>query len=192
MRSLRIPMLAAMLFILASSLSAGPVRASEDWSTLKNPAVHDTRPQTLDISLILGFLFGSYSHFGVAGWYGYPIVPDGFIPKLNDALFIEAGAAVERYSFSIAACGESWWRVSPMGGVRYQMYLTDEWTVFATAKLGYGIGFASAADCAVINGTTSQVVWDSSVGAYWNFSPNWHLRLEMGYFGVNPGIGMQL
>lgn len=150
-------------------------------------AAADPRPQSH-----LGLLFRLVTHVGVAGWYGYPIVPDGFIPKINDAFFIEAGAAVERFGYSFAACDENWWRISPMGGVRYQIYLTDDWTAFVTSKAGWGAGFSHSSNCGLTEGSVSQFAWDSSIGAYWNFSSNWHLRLEFGYFGINPGIGMQL
>lgn len=195
MRSLRIPALAALLVLATAS----PALAAKDqFSTLKNSSVHATRPAQLDINLILGFFFGDYNHIGVSGWYGFPIVPDGFFPKLNDALFIEAGAALERYSWDPGfICEYSWWRLTPMGGARYNMYLTEEWTAFATLKTGIGFGFADDVDCGAgfeIGGGAdyTELVIDTSIGAYWQMSKDWQLRLELGYFGATIGAGMQL
>jgi len=190
MRLLRIPVLVAALVLSANSASA-----ADSFSVLKDPSVHDTRPQTIDVAVILGFIFGSYNHYGVGAWYGFPILPDGFIPSLNDALYIEAGAAIERYHWTFGnACKESWTRFTPMGGGRYQMYLTQDWTAFATAKIGFGFGFNDSIDClgsTAGSASNSQLVGDVSLGAFWNFSRTWHARFEIGYFGITPGIGTQ-
>jgi hypothetical protein len=184
MRSLRIPLVVALL----SFAAATPAHA-DTWSVLKDSSTHDSRPQTLDLELIIGYLFGSYNHFGLGGWYGYPILPDGFIPKINDAFYIEAGAAVERFSYGtsfVTSCNETWWRVSPAGGVRWQFNLTQDWSAFATAKAGFGIGFADSVDCGSVHlaGTanTSQFIFDTGLGAYWNFAENWRMRFDLGYY----------
>ncbi len=196
MRALRIPMVVAVLTMAASS-----AQAADTWAVLKDKSIHDTRPQTLDLNLILGF-YGVSAHYGVAGWYGYPIVPNGFIPAINDALYIEGGAAIERYSNSSAFfygnCDFSSWALTPLVGGRYQVYLTKDWTVFVLAKLGYTIASDQSCTINYIGGSIresynfSGVAWDTGAGAYWKFSDNWALRLELGYFGMQVGAGMQL
>jgi hypothetical protein len=189
MRSLRIPALLAAL-----TLSAAPALA-EDWQVLKDTSVHSSRPQTLDVNLILNPFFG-YSDYGVAGWYGYPIMPDGFVPAINDALYIEGGAGLAYFktNFGLGSCDLSWWAITPMAGARYQVYLTSDWTVFAIAKLGYRIGFGGSDTC---NGVSvgssvnySAVAFDSGVGAYYKINDTWTLRLDMGYFGFQAGVGV--
>jgi hypothetical protein len=189
MRSLRIPAL-----LVALCFTAAPAFAA-DWSVLKDTSTHSTRPQTLDVNLILNPFFG-YSDYGVAGWYGYPVMPDGFVPAINDALYIEGGAALAYFStsFGLGGCDLSWWAVTPAAGVRYQAYLTEDWTVFALAKLGYRKGFGGDASCNGVNiGSAvdySNVVIDTGVGAYYKLNEQWILRLEMGYFGFQAGVGV--
>jgi len=193
MRILRLPLLALALSIVTLASEA---RAA---TTIKDSSTH-TRPQQIDAVALLNF-FGTYNHFGLGVWYGYPIVPDGFIPALNDALFIEVGAAIERYSWDYSflySCSYSWYRLSPLGGVRYSFYLNDEWTVYATAKAGYGVGFGDKYQCGGYTGSVSsgvsysQFIVDFGAGAYWSFSDAYSMRFDLGYFGLGAGAGMQL
>ncbi|MBN1961661.1 MAG: hypothetical protein JW841_12000 [Deltaproteobacteria bacterium] len=182
----------SLLFAFIASIYTNSAIAAVDWSRLKNTARHDSRRHTLDFSLLFGYLFGSYKHLGVASWYGLPILPDGLIDEVNDALFLEAGGAFEYFNFTFAACDEKWWRITPMAGVRYQFYLTHDWSAFATTKVGWGIGFNHKADCGLTKASVSNFAWDASIGAYWHFSENWHMRLEFGAYSLSPGIGFQL
>jgi len=192
MRSLRIPVVVAMLSLVA----AVPARA-DTWSVLKDSSTHDSRPHTLDAELILGYLFGSYNHIGIGGWYGYPVLPDGFIPKINDAFYIEAGASIERFSYGLVVCNESWWRLTPAGGVRWQFNLTQDWSAFATAKVGFGVGFADSNNCNVganySLASTTQFMFDTGLGAYWNFADNWRMRVDLGYYSsFAVGVGTDI
>jgi len=178
---------------LVATLGLASRRAHAAELTLRDPSTH-TRPQTLDAVAVLGFFVG-YSHFGVGGWYGFPVLPDGFIPEVNDALYIEAGAVVERYGTTFV-CDFSWNRVSPLAGARWNVYLTDEWTIFAAAKLGFGFRFGQSYSCGVYPYagavSYSSPVGDVAVGAYWAFSKDWSARFELGYFGVGAGAGTNL
>ncbi len=185
MRSLRIPAL-----LLALTFTAAPALA-EDWSVLKDTSVHSSRPQTLDVNLILDPGIVGYFGFGVAGWYGYPVMPDGFVPAINDALYIEAGAALKRESWSALGCDAHQWSLTPMGGVRWEAYLTKEWTAFALAKLGYGMGFGAGASCGGVSWTgssSSEFKWDFGVGAFYKMSDTWTFRMEIGAFGLQGGV----
>lgn len=184
----------ALVVVLALSF---PAIASAEL-TVKDDAPH-TRATHLDAFVLAGFV--GYTHFGAGAWFAYPILPDGFIKPWNDALFIEAGGALERYSWDWGSfgvdCSYSWMRLTPMGGARWSVYLTPEWAVFATAKLGYGIGFADNYDCGGYNGSASEPSLssfeiDSSLGAHWQLSDGWQARFEMGYFGAQVGAGMDL
>jgi hypothetical protein len=191
-----------LLRTLALSITlgaAGTAQAAE--MIIEDKGTHE-RAMHADVFAVINPSFYGYLHLGLGGWFAYPVVPDGFIPDLNEAFFIEAGAAVERYSWSWGAfgydCSESWWRVTPMGGVRWSFYLTPEWTVFGTAKLGWGLGFADGYSCGGNQGriaggaSISGISLDGGIGAYWNFSPDWSARLDLGYFGLSAGAGTDL
>ncbi|MBI5509096.1 MAG: hypothetical protein HY903_10105 [Deltaproteobacteria bacterium] len=188
----------ARALVVAAALAAVPQVAHAEM-TIKDDSTH-SRAMHADAFVVGGF-FG-YFHFGLGAWFAYPIMPDGFLPTLNDAFFIEAGGAVERYSwdwgFFGVNCSYKWYRATPLGGVRWSFYLTPDWTVYGTAKLGYGVGFASSYSCGGYSGTDvgapsySNIAIDGAVGAHWNFSPDWAARLELGYFGVQAGAGMDI
>ncbi len=186
------------LATLATALCiAGPASAGD--SFLVDSGTH-SRASTLDFYIpVDGLFIGTYTHFGVGVWYGYPIVADGFISALNDAFYIEGGAAVERYSWSVgwgSNCSESWWRVSPMAGVRWDFNITPKFTAFLNAKLGYGVGFGDNYDCGGVKYTgsgasLSEVKYITSVGGYYRFSDSWALRFDLGNFDA-VGIGTHL
>lgn len=183
----------ALAFVLAQGLVVvAPAHASQ--SIIRENATHDR--QQWNVFAVAGF-WGVYTHFGVGAWYAYPIVPEGFLPKVNDAFFIEAGGAVERFNYGATGCNDSWFRVTPLGGVRWSFYFTDEWSAFGTAKLGYGLGFGDSSDCDVlgtnaVNVSYSQFAIDGAVGAQWQFSDAWAMRFELGYLGATVGVGSDL
>ena len=179
--------------LLASVVAVAPARAQTPPEFIvQDPAKH-TRPQTLDAVASLGAFFG-YAHFGVGGWYGLPLLHDGFVPELNDALYLEAGAMFEGYSGK-AICSYSGIAATPMGGARWSVYLTPEWTVFATGKLGFSFASASV-DCG--NGLVgkgspmSGLAGNVGLGAYWKFSDAFAARFELGYYGLSAGAGIEL
>ena len=108
MRRMTLALFAVALF------NALPSTASAADMIIKDASVHE-RAMHADLFLVGGF-FG-YTHVGLGGWFAYPIMPDGFIPSLNDAFFIEVGGAVERYSWDWGGwgldCSYSWWRATP-------------------------------------------------------------------------------
>ena len=183
---------------LATALCiAGPASAGD--SFLVDSGTH-SRASTLDIFIPLGGLvLDTYTHYGIGGWYAYPIVPNGFISALNDAFYIEGGAAIEHYSWSygfLTDCSTSWWRLTPMAGARWDFNITPKFTAFATAKLGYGIGLGDAAfKCGSYNVPVkvdaSAFMYNVGVGGYYRFSDSWAFRFDIGNW-VAVGIGTQL
>jgi hypothetical protein len=152
---------------------------------------------------------GNISPFGVfnAGigtWVYLPIVPDGFIPSLNDTFGLEFGAYGQYFSDDLSWIGvdyeESWWAFTPLGGVRWDFHLTPGISVFAKGKLGYQIGFGRKV---TVNGEEesyegtldgiSHFAVDAGVGAYFHFGQRVALRLEAGnYTIVSVGVSFAL
>jgi len=192
-RSLRHLVLA--LSIVGSITAASGIADAATKLTIKDTGKH-SRPRQLDIVANGGIV--GYSHIGLGGWFGIPVLPDGLIEPLNDALFVEFGGFIEHYSWS-SFCDYAWNRITPMGGARWNFYLTPEWTVFATAKAGYGIGFGDSVECGGFYNYSdssdvayTEIAVDMGVGAYWNLSEKLQARFEIGYFGAVVGIGMPL
>jgi hypothetical protein len=122
---------------------------------------------------------------GLGGWFYMPIVPNGFIPSLNDTFGLEFGMLLLYSSTDYYAYRHTWWNVVPMGGVRWDFHLTPMITTFAKVKLGWGIGFAEHAkrdgfDDISVPGSVSYFAHDVGVGAYFNLSERFAFRVETG------------
>jgi len=182
----------AVAVTLFTSLAA---RAQSEMMTIKDTTVHESRPTKVDITGMAGF-FGFFD-VGVAGWYSFPIVKDGFIPPLNDSFNVELGAAFDYAYKDWGAYHYNHARLAPMGGVRWDFYLNKSWTVFAKAKAGLGYRFGGV-DCGTACGVAfsgpSRVYFaaDGGAGAYWNMSEKMALRMEFGYLGVAIGLSINM
>jgi hypothetical protein len=155
---------------------------------------HHARPPRLDFT-------GQIDPFGVfqagfAGWGYIPIVPDGFIPSLNDTFALEFGALLIYNSDEIGVLfvdyDHTWWNAIPMGGVRWDFHLTPLISAFAKAKAGWGIGFGESL---TVDGEEvdldetdvdpiSSFAWDFGVGCYFHLSDSFAIRVETGVFSL--------
>lgn len=155
-----------------ATFTVGSVKAQSNL-ILKQPGPA-SRPAQLDVMAGL-----SPWELGVAAWYGIPVLPEGFIKPWNDSLYIEFGGAFEYYwgyFYDFAA-------LSPAAGARYNWYLTREWTVFVTAKLGWRIDFSDY--------DYGGFLMFSSAGAYYDLG-DMSLRLEVGYpFLAQAGLSFE-
>jgi hypothetical protein len=183
--------LAIVATLAATTLPPSSTAAAD--MLITDRSVHATRPTKLDITGGVGF-FGAFL-LGAAGWYSMPLMNDGFIPSLNDAFVLEVGARLHNAWVSAGICDYSYVELAALGGVRWDFYLTPDWTVFAKAKAGFGYDFASI-DCgAGINDPDvggAIFAGDYGVGAYWNFATDMALRLEFGYPYINVGISLPM
>jgi hypothetical protein len=182
------------MLLLILAVSAVPLRESQAapaW-TITDKTPHTQRPTKLDFVGLLGF-YGDV-RFGVGGWYSIPLVPNGFIPALNESFHLEAGAVFEySYGSYFGGCDYTYAAIIPMGGVRWDFYIVKEWTVFAKAKAGVSFEFADN-ECSGFKNKHGGAFFqtDLGAGAYWNFAKDMALRLEWGYPWVNVGISMNL
>ena len=182
MRFIRILVLA--LAVVGTTVTSPKLaNAAVAWTI--NDATKQDRPTSVDFLGSAWFL-GSTSFFGGAGWFCYPIVPEGFLPSVNDTFNLEVGAWVFYYSVNVRPANYSYLGIIPAGGVRWDFNLTKDWTVFAAAKLGVRIGTGDAPKTMRLDG-------GGSIGAYWNFSRDMFLRMETGNQGlVAVGISIVL
>ncbi|MBI5509484.1 MAG: hypothetical protein HY903_12100 [Deltaproteobacteria bacterium] len=176
-RSLIVAALCATTFVAPQ-----PAAAAVSWIiTDTNKA---DRPTSVDFTGQAWFL-GSVTFFGGAGWFCHPIRPEGFLPTVNDSFYIEGGAWIFYYQVQVANHADySYVGIIPAGGVRWDFHLTRDWTVFATAKLGFRVATGASAPSSRLDG-------GGSVGAYWKFSRSIFLRLETGNQGlVQAGVAI--
>jgi hypothetical protein len=189
-KTLPVPAFALAAMVAAASGLAAPSATAAEM-IIKDSSDHTSdRPVKLDITGSLGFI--GHPEVGVAGWVSLPIVPNGFIPPINDSFYLEFGVATG-YAWDNYAvgCDYNWVNLAPLAGVRWNFHLTEAWTVFAKAKLGVAYHFASF-DCGGSYSGTDlsglHVASDGGVGAYWNFSPGMGMRFDLGYQGASVGL----
>ncbi len=135
------------------------------------------RPMQLDV-VGTAWVFGSVTWFGGAVWFGIPVVPQGFIPNVNDSFVVEFGFFANFFIVNTPFQDYSYFGVVPAGGVRWDFFLTPQWSVFATGKIGvrwpvFGDSLAETSFAGM-----------GTVGAYWHMSDEMYIRLETGNFGI--------
>jgi hypothetical protein len=159
---------------------------------------HHARHSRIDPTTYIHPLHGRLN-VGFGAWVYLPIVPDGFIPSLNDTFAIEVGGLADYHATSrlnVALDSEyvsTWWSFSPLGGVRWDFHLTDSFTVFGTVKGGFRIelphhvrdrnGNMVVEDNVTYRNQTYIPHFDGDfgVGAYFHLGRSFALRLDLGY-----------
>ena len=135
------------------------------------------RPQTIDVIAGARYLGGRTDFVTLGGFFLLPIVPEGFIPNVNETFSLEFGLYLDYYSYSNLGIDYNWTQLTPVGGVRWDFHLTDRWSVFATAKVGSSFAIGADEEAPNIN----LIAIDSGVGALWHISTMGSLRLQSTY-----------
>lgn len=165
------------LSALALVLVLGAAADARAQSIIRDRSPH-SRP--LDISLLGGlpYPFG----FGAGFRVGIPIAPNGFIGKLNDAVFLEPGVQFVYWDdFHHTRTG-----VMVPILMRWDFFLTRAWTLYGSVGVVFGF-FTDDEDRFRVRDARDifypsrrpgffQVAFGG--GAMWNFSPNTSLRLD--------------
>ncbi len=174
--------------VLAIAILLAPALASAQ-STIRQAGVHE-RPADFSLLLFLPFPFG----FGGGARVGIPVAHDGFIGGVNDAVFVEPG-----FQFLIwSGFDQSIVGVQVPVLMRWDFFLTRDWTVFGSVGPVFGFYFD---DRGGGRGGNFKVHGDGIFspggapgffgitlggGAFYNFAPGSALRLDAstGMLGV--------
>ncbi|MBN1205137.1 MAG: outer membrane beta-barrel protein [Myxococcaceae bacterium] len=154
--------------------------------------LYDTGPQ--ERSPMLSF-------FGIVPWwYGFgigagaryemPIVPEGFIPTLNDSFELELGGDVWYADWGYLGTGYSYTGLAiPVEG-RWTFHFTPK--LAAYGKLGLGWHFIFWGDS--VTGSSFSgggLYWNSATGVLYKLGDSFWLRGELGYTGLKLGAGFK-
>lgn len=174
--------------IVACGAVAAPIRSVQaEEMILLDPGGGKRRHTQLDF-VGSAWVFGSLKWLGAGAWIAYPIVPDGFIRPWNDSFMLEAGMYMNLYFDSRYVDDTSWLGIIPLAGVRWNFYLTQDWTAFATLKAGFRLRMIGDA-----NERAAHFAPHVTVGAHWRLNEKTYLRLETGNLGLaQVGISLQL
>ncbi len=121
--------------------------------------------------------YGGAGGLGIAGIFGLPLVPDGFIPSLNESFHLELGAFTN-FGFRGAPFGDIV-IFTPAAGVRWDFHIVKEFTAFAAIRSGVGFG---------ISNSGTIFYFDGLVGGFWRFSQAVAVRFEVGGGVIGGGV----
>jgi hypothetical protein len=167
----------AVLAVLLLPVSAMAQEEADTISMIRDTGVH-RRP--VDFSIL-----GGAPGFGLAGYgggfrLGLPVLDDGLLPRLNEALFFETG--VEYFHWSIVA-GDFDSITVPLHA-RWNFYLDKDWTAFVAAgfEFSYFFGesiFSAPTGVAWFNVVNAGVMtFGAGGGVLYNFSEAVSLRVD--------------
>lgn len=154
--------------------------AQEDVDTvsmIRDTGVH-RRP--VDLTFI-----GGAPGFGLAGYgggvrVGIPLLSDGFLPRLNDAVFVESGAEFIHWTLTAGDFNS----ITVPIHVRWNFYLAKDWTAFLNGgfELSYFLGegfFDSPTGVPFFNVVQGGVLTVGvGGGVMYNFSEAVSLRID--------------
>ena len=181
--------LLCILTIASLIVFAIPAAADETEPPPAEPDVSDYSDSGFGMDLsaygLIGFAWNPGIGMGIQ--FGYPIVPNGFIPnpKYRDALHIEGGFDIAYYWWTYGPVNIHQTYFNPLVGVRYTVYVLETFAPFATVKLGAAAPVAEKG----VNDSVAFFV-SGTVGFLWDFAAHWSLRGELGwqYHGHNSDV----
>ena len=137
----------------------------------------------VDLSIFGGTPGALLVGFGGGIRVAFPLIHDGFIGSINNAVKLETGAEFYHWSFA----GYDYESIAVPLQLRWDFYLTPEWTVFAAMGVAVNVyyfeddaGFFDApGDVGVWGfGSGAMITTAVGVGALLNFSDSVSLRLD--------------
>ena len=173
--------------VFCSVLLASSVASAQDAS--REGAIRDTsrhtRPQGISAMLYVPWLYGP--GIGINARYEIPVVPDGFIPAINDQFSIEPSLGLGYRS----DWGTDWdfFNITPAAYATWSFHITPKFRPYVAVGLGVDIGIWLNDDD--FPGADPNSAWffiDTAAGLFYNFSPSLAFRGEIGSGGPKAGL----
>ncbi len=150
------------------------------------------RPQNLSVMMFVPWWYGI--GIGAMARYEIPVVPDGFIPQINDHFSIEPSLAfsyTRDYGYYYRALGSEGLRrkalnIAPAVYATWSFHITQKFRPYAAIGLGYSIGV----DVGDVHWSPSYFYFDSAVGLFYDFSSAVAFRGEIGAQGPKAGLSV--
>jgi hypothetical protein len=183
---MRIPSVRSLVltFVLfCTVMTSSELAQARTYSSGAPNSITDTSTHSRDTDLSLMLWLPWYYGFGVGAVVRYeiPVLPDGFIPSINDEFSLEPnlGIAVSN------CCGASWVSLSPALYGDWSFNFSKEFRAYVGLGLGINIGFYSGA----VQGLNyDYFFWDLCFGIFYRFNPAIAFRAEIGSQGLKLGV----
>lgn len=196
--------LIAALIAAAVTLASAQGAQAQGAGTTRDPGgIRDTRPQPRpqDLSVMLFVPWWYGVGVGVMGRYEIPIVPDGFIPAINDQFSLEPAFGidyrrqwdsyyVDRRGDVLRARREHGNRLAltPALYAMWSFHITPKFRPYASIGLGATIALTDDAWA----GSPHDFFFDTAVGMFFRFSQAAAFRAELGAGGPKIGFSFYL
>lgn len=167
---------------VAALLSTGVAQARGEPDSITDTSAQ-TRPQNLSVMAYVPWYYG----FGIGAnvRYEIPVVPNGFIPTINNSFSIEPSLGLAYASRGYSGVNYSVFDVTPaMYGI-WNFYFNPKFSAYGGLGLGFNIGTYTGSS---YTDSASYFFWDPVVGLHYSFSPNMALRAEAGAQGLKGGV----
>ncbi len=174
--------------------TAAPADASDGEVHLKDRQVHDSRPLSASILAYAPWWYGF--GIGAIGAFEIPIVPDGFIPALNDQISLEPAFMFARVSYFSSLVG-----VDSDTALLYRPSLAGMWSFHISSKLrvfgAFSLGLTHVSRKYELAGTKvdtsdNYVYAELSGGVFFKLTDKLALRGEAGWQGLRGGLTILL
>ena len=193
-------LIAALIVSIAMTASASGAAAQGAGTTRGPGGIKDTspqqRPQDLSVMLFIPWWYGIGA--GVMARYEIPIVPDGFIPAINDQFSLEPSLGIDfRRAYGDYAYFDRDGDLRTRGGGRqvgitpalygmWSFHITSKFRPYASIGLGVTLGFETGDDD--WPGSPHDFFLDTAIGMFFRFSDAAAFRAELGSGGPKVGF----
>ena len=190
-------LIAALIASIAMTASAGSAAAQGAGTTRGPGGIKDTRPQQRpqDLSVMLFFPWWYGIGAGLMARYEIPIVPDGFIPAINDQFSLEPSLGIDwrrqyddyhvrRNGVVVDHRNGSSIGLTPAIYGIWSFHVTSKFRPYAALGLGATFGLHDDGWA----GRRHHFFLDTAVGLFFRFSDAAALRAELGSGGPKVGF----
>jgi len=168
---------------------AGALVASNAQAQSADRTINDTTAHTRSPDLSLMAWLPWYYGFGIGLdiRYEIPILPDGFIPNVNDEFTIEPCLGLAFANYGYANLGYNYVDIAPSVFGVWGFHVLRNLRLYGALGLGYNVVSWTG------NGpgnTWYPVYWDAAVGMNYKFASNMSFRGELGSMGLKAGLSI--
>jgi hypothetical protein len=152
-------------------------------------------PSGNDLSIwgVFPYNYGGFG-YGIGGRFAMPLPIPSLLPKtsrIRDNWSIEFGADYVRFSLGYANSDYAVNWLLPVAGVRWNVWLSDNFAVYPKVEAGYEIAWISGFPSGYSSPSYGGVYVSGAAGLVYRLGNSLALRAEAGSFGLKGGIGLK-
>ncbi len=156
------------------------------------PPSSQAAPSNKDLSIwgVLPYSYGGFG-YGLGGRFAMALPIPSLLPpgRIRDNWSIEFGADYVRFSLGYLSNDYTVNWFLPVVGVRWNVWLTENFAVYPKAEAGYEIAWVSGFPSSYSTPSYGGVFVGGAAGLLYTIGGNLTLRAEAGNFGLKGGLG---